>query len=95
MREFKGYANYGVLTREKETVFTALNPAGQAVTCEEIEITLPEGWEAAKNQCGELLICGPAADFLANQVLASQNDKPMLRWFDGQWHTVPLEWKKL
>lgn len=95
MNRFKGFANYGVLAHEKETVFTASNASGSAVTSDEVEITLPDGWETAENCAGELLICGPAGDFLANQILASQNDKPMLRWYDGQWHTVPLIWNKI
>lgn len=95
MKEFKGFANYGVLAHEKETIFTADNAASQAVTSEEIKIMLPEGWETARNNFDELLICGPAGDFLANEILVSKNDQPQLRWFDGQWHTVSLEWRKL
>ena len=95
MNKFKGFANYGVLAHEKETVFTACNAASQAVTSDEIEIMLPDGWEIAENQAEELLICGPAGDFLANEILRSRGDKPMLHWYDGQWHTIPLEWNEI
>ena len=95
MKKFKGFANYEVPAHEKEIVFTASNAAGRAAKSEEIEITLPDDWETEKNQFGELLICGPVGDFLASKILASQNDKPVLMWHDGNWHMVPLVWSKI
>lgn len=96
MDTVRGYANYGVLAHEKQIIFTAGRPHAQATTSDEVEITLPDGWSAEENKIGGLMICGPAGDYLADEILSSWGDAPVLSWFDGESsHRVELQWRSL
>ena len=55
----KGYANYGVLAHEKQTIFTVAAPHPRTKVAEKVEITIPDGWEVSENATGEKLIGTP------------------------------------
>lgn len=84
MTKFTGYANYGVLAHEKQTIFTAPNPHSQAVHSERAEIELPEGFKLSFNTMQEPIITAPnGIDYTANEILDSWGDKPVFVWYDG------------
>ena len=97
MKTIKGFANYGVLAHEKQTIFTIANKHPHATVSEEVEITLPEGWEIGKNSFGEILIDTPTGEtYTAEEIISSWGDSPVLSWYDGQKnHRITLEWKTL
>lgn len=97
METIKGYANYGVLSHEKQTIFTAGEKNTYAKVSEEIEITLPDGWTGSENQMGETLITSPNGEvYKANEILSSWGDNPVLSWYDGKTnHRITLEWKTI
>lgn len=79
----KIYKNYGCLSAEKRIVYTygAVEPT--AVTYEEIEVQLPEGWKEAENNMGNTIIVSPEGEvFLPNELL-SGNECPCFQWIDG------------
>ena len=81
----KGYANYGVLAHEKQIIFTAYNPDAHADYADEVEYTIPEGWETAENEAGELLLTLDGKTYyLVHELLSSQGDKPVFVWYDGR-----------
>ena len=95
METFIGYANYGVLSHEKQIIFTTDRPHAQAKVSEEIEISLPDGWTTSENKMGGLMICGSAGDYMADEILSSWGDNPVLSWYDGKnSHRIILEWRK-
>ena len=55
-RTFTGYANYGVLGKESQTIYTAFAPEATADFSEEVIFTVPKNWETAENEAGELLL---------------------------------------
>lgn len=95
METIKGYANYGVLSHEKQTIFTAGEKNTYAKVSEEIEITLPDGWTGAENQAGMPLIISPDGEtYKADEILSSYGDNPVLSWYDGaKGHRITLDWK--
>lgn len=96
METLKGYSNYGVSAHEKQIIFTAGRPHTQAKVSEEIEISLPDGWTTSESKMGGLMICGPAGDYLADDILSSWGDNPVLRWYDGKSdHRITLQWETL
>ena len=96
MTTIKGFANYGVLAHEKQIIFTISEKHPHATVSEEIEITLPEKWEVSENEFGELLIDTPEGNtYIANYIISSWGDDPVLSWFDGENHRITLEWKTL
>ena len=92
---FKGYVNYGVLGHEKQAKFTAYNPAAHADYAEEVEYTIPEGWETAENEAGELLLTLDGKSYyLVCDLLSSWKDKPVFVWHDGKKeHCQMLEYR--
>lgn len=79
----KIFKNYGCLSAEKRIVYTygAVEPT--AVTYEEIEVQLPEGWKEAENNMGNTIIVSPEGEvFLPNELL-SGNECPCFQWIDG------------
>lgn len=92
----KGFANYGVLAHEKQTIFTISNPHGRATASEAVEITLPDGWEVGESVTEGQLITGPAGTYGADDIIDSWRDQPVLSWYDGQQeHRIALEWKTI
>lgn len=51
-RTFTGYANYGVLGKESQTIYTAFAPEATADFSEEVIFTVPKNWETAENEAG-------------------------------------------
>lgn len=92
---FKGYANYGVLAHENQTLFTAYAPAARADYAEEVEYTIPEGWETSENAAGELLLTlDGKTHYLVQELLSSWGDKPVFVWYDGEkGHRQELEYR--
>ena len=85
MATLKAYANYGALAHEKKTLYTVGSPAETAAYSEEIEITLPEGFELDENAAGEQLVTTPNGNvFLASEVLNSYADTPVIVWYDAE-----------
>lgn len=93
----KGYANYGVLAHEKQTIFTVANEHGSATVSDKIEITIPDGWSISENQMGDLLINSPEGQtYLASEIVGSWGDNPVLRWHNGEKERrVKMEWRAL
>lgn len=90
----KGYANYGVLAHEKQTIFTVAAPHPRTKVAEKVEITIPDGWEVSENATGEKLIGTPdGKTYLADEIISSYGDSPVLSWFDGNnSHRIKLNW---
>ena len=91
----KIYKNYGCLSAEKRIVYTygAVEPT--AVTYEEIEVQLPEGWKEAENNMGSTIIVSPEGDvFLPNKILCG-NECPCLQWIDANKHDRRIKLKVL
>lgn len=85
MATLKAYANYGTLAREKKTLYTVSNPSETATYSEEVEITLPEGFEVDENASGEQLVTTPDGNvFLASEVLGSYAGVPSITWYDSE-----------
>lgn len=59
MTKINGYANYGVLAHEKQIRFTISAPHPHATVSDRVEITIPDGWEVAENNFGDVLIISP------------------------------------
>ena len=96
MTTIKGFANYGVFAHEKQTIFTISGKHPHATVSEEIEITLPDKWEISKNEFEELLIDTPdGKTYMADEIISSWGDEPVLSWYDGENHRITLEWKTL
>lgn len=94
---FKGYANYGCLTAEKRTVFTAGNPNTTATVSEPVEYTLPVGWKLSENYQGSLIITAPWGwNYEPNELLAGK-ENPLFEGYDkdGKRFRIELEWRKL
>lgn len=93
MTTIKGFVNYGITAHEYKNIFTASAPHAYATYSEPVEITLPDGWPASENKMGTVLIDTPdGITYTASEIIQSQNDKPVLRWFDGQYHTIALDY---
>lgn len=92
----KGFANYGVLAHEKQIIFTISGKHPYATISEEIEIILPDKWEVSKNNFGALLIDTPEGKtYMADEIISSWGDEPVLSWYDGKNHRIALEWKTI
>lgn len=93
MTTIKGFVNYGVTTHEYQNIFTISNPHAYATYSKPMEITLPDGWTASKTLMGTVLIDTPdGTTYTAGEIIQSRNDKPVLHWFDGQYHTIALDY---
>lgn len=94
---FKGYANYGLLAHEYQTIFTADSPIADAVVSDELEITLPEGFGQYKNCRDHTVITTPDGEsYLAKDILSSYGNQPVLSWRDGQkGHRVTCDYKEV
>lgn len=96
MTTIKGFANYGVLAHEKQTIFTIPGKHPHATVSEEIEITLPDKWEVSRSESEDLLIDTPEGNtYRADDIISSWDDAPVLSWYDGKDHRIKLEWKAL
>lgn len=95
METFRAYKNYGCLAAEKRTVYTAGLPHHTAVTSEEIEIQIPEGWDMGENEIGEVIITSPWGwNYMPNDLLEG-NENPYFAGYrkDGNQFRIKLEWK--
>lgn len=97
MNKIKGYANYGVLAHEKQTIFTISSPHHHASVSEEIVISVPDGWEVSENASGNILIDTPQCEtYMADEIISSRSDAPVLSWYDGKKSSsIPLEWENV
>lgn len=85
MKEIKGYVNYGVLAHEKQKIFTVSNPHIHAQVSDKIKIFIPADWQISENVFGEIIITGlDGVDYMADEILSSYDDFPVLAWYDGQ-----------
>lgn len=95
MNTMKIFANYGVLSAEKLTVYTAGNPANNSATSEEITVAIPEGFQLHLSNSGESLITLPSGVvYTANELLSATEDgAPAFHWLDTNQarHTVKLQ----
>lgn len=97
MNKINGYANYGVLTHEKQVIFTVANKHPHADVSEAVEMVIPDGWDVAENDMGTILIISPdGITYTADEIISSFGDKPVLEWYDGEnSHRISLEWSPL
>lgn len=66
----KLYANYGMLSHEKEIVFGT----APAEITDEIMVTLPEGWTTAKNKYDDILYISPWGEtYFLDDILYGKN----------------------
>lgn len=95
-RTFTGYANYGVLGKESQTIYTAFAPEATADFSEEVIFTVPKNWETAENEAGELLLSPDGETYyMPYQLFSHHGDEPCFRWFDGTHrHWVVLKYSK-
>lgn len=92
MNTINGYANYGVLAHEKQVIFTVSAPHCHATVSDRVVITIPDDWEVAENNFGDVLIISPdGVSYLGDDIISSYGDKPVLSWFDGSEHRITLE----
>lgn len=97
MKSFKGYANYGCLAAEKRIIYTGENPAGTAKVSEEMEFTVPEGWEVDEDAVGRIILTSPWGwTYFPNEVLAG-NEKPcfLVMDKDAKEHRIAIKSRKL
>ena len=79
----KIYKSYGVLAHEYEPVYTVGKPASEIY--DEVNVTLPDGWEEAEGVFGDILIVSPdGKTYLANNILTNWGDRPALIWCDNR-----------
>lgn len=97
MATIKGFSNYGVFAREKQTIFTIASAHVYAKVSENVEITLPDGWSTSKNVFGQLLIDTPdGITYVADEIISSYGDEPVLSWYDGKKRNrIKLEWREI
>lgn len=96
-RTFKGYINYGCLSKEKRQIFTAESPKSTATVSEPVEYTVPEGWEVGENIVGDVIITAPWGwDYRPNELLEGK-ENPYFAGINDEkkGFRVPLEWKKI
>lgn len=92
--KIKAYKNYGVLQSEKKAIYTVSAPNSTAVTYDEIEIELPDGFAISENAYGGTLIETPDhKTYLADEIIASHSGEPELRWYDGEQHQIRCSYK--
>lgn len=91
---FTGYINYGVCAAEKRQVWTAGAPASTATCSDEVEITIPDGWELCRNNMDELLVTAPwGYNYGLNEVLKGDADPYFIALDkDGKEHRCKLEY---
>lgn len=76
MKSFLGYMNYGCLSAEKRIIWTAEVPAETAITSEEVEISIPDGWKLYKTISDTLAVVSPWGwNYLLNEILKG-NESP-------------------
>lgn len=89
--EIKLYKNYGLLAHEKEPVYTYFIHVSAAHDLVTVDIPQISG----VNEYDEPLVSLDGRDYPLYDVLATVDDAPALRWYDGQtYHIIPLTEKK-
>ena len=78
----KIYGSYGVLAHEKRIVYTWSNPASDIYDCMTVEI--PDEIVKGSNHMDEPLLNLDGQVLLLSECLMAWDDKPALRWYDGQ-----------
>lgn len=87
----KLYKNFGVLAHEKDPVYTYFTPA--AAAHDRLTVDIPQF--SGMNEYDEPLVTLDGMDYPLHDVLATVDDAPALRWYDGQtYHIIPLSEKK-
>lgn len=83
MKKIEIYANYGVLSAEKRTVYTYGNPHPNGTCYEKIIVVVPDGWEMFQNQIGQTMVTAPWGwDYDINDVLKDLNGRPVFYALD-------------
>lgn len=59
MAEIEIYKNYGVLTKEKRSVYTYGNKHPHAICSDKIVVEIPEGWKLCENVMGQKIVEAP------------------------------------
>lgn len=96
MAKIKAFANYNVLTHEKQTIFTVSHKHPYATFSEVIEIILPINYQVFKNEYGEILITIPEGEtYIADEIISSWKNKPVLGWYNKENNKIDLEFKIL
>ena len=93
METIEIYANYGVLTAEKRTVYTFGVEHPHAVCSDRMTVAVPEGWELFQNLVGQTMISAPWGwNYDINEVLCG-NERPCFYALDNNMkaHRVYLD----
>lgn len=93
MDTIKIYENYGCLGAEKRSVYTAENPHATAAAWDEMTVAVPDGWDAWKNDTGEIIVTAPWGwSYSPNEILAGDKE-PVFRVVDDhdKQHSVVLK----
>ena len=94
MTTFKGFINYGCLSAEYRQVYTAFYPASSAVVSDEIEITVPDGWELYTTVYDETFIAAPwEGKYNINDILTGSKRPCFTAYEDWKLHKIALEYK--
>ena len=93
METIEIYANYGVLTAEKRTVYTFGVEHPHAVCSDKMTVAIPEGWELFQNYVGQTMISAPWGwNYDVNEILMG-DERPYFYALDSgmKAHRVYLE----
>lgn len=81
------FKNYGCLAAEKRAIYTYGAEQPTAVCSDVLTVKIPEGWEANKNECNEIILTAPWGwTYGVNEVLAG-NDTPYFHALDSDGRT--------
>ena len=82
----KLYKNYGVLSHEKEPLYTYLKPASDVY--DRVTVDVPHIVGVA--DYGEYLVLLGGTVYTLSAVLTTVDEAPALRWYDGQDYRVEI-----
>lgn len=90
MKTIEIYAEYGVLAHEKKPVWRE----GRSDIWDNYTVEIPEGWETAENEAGDILLTNPEGQtFFPRQLLISDAEKPQFLYLDKNGHRKCIDLK--
>ena len=84
--EIKLYKNYGVLSHEKDLVYTYFNPASDVYD----RVTVDTPQVVGMDEYDEPLVSLDGDVYPLQDVLTTVDSEPALRWYDGQDYRVVI-----
>ncbi|MDL2325328.1 hypothetical protein LJC61_09360 [Ruminococcaceae bacterium OttesenSCG-928-A16] len=91
-KTLKVFANYGVLAKEKRTVYTVYAPHEGTTGSEGMTVELPEGWDWYENTAGQTVLTTPwGAPYMPNEVIGGNKFPSFIAYEDGKRRTYKLK----